>query len=171
MSTTMNERIINYKTFKIKVDKEKYLKYYIIEHTDCYNHYKKIIEEFNRISSTDVRFINNKEEMKLHTKFYNFRIKYHMSQVLLYNSILKNNKENIIKNFSDFNNNNLDYMEIVEEISENENIKGFYSKDNMEDANDAKNKSGEQYRLVCIEVKEKYELLKYIIEDYNNIKL
>jgi hypothetical protein len=94
-----------------------------------------------------------------------------MSHVLLYNSILKNNKENIIKNFSDFNNNNLDYMEIVEEISENENIKGFYSKDNMEDVNDAQNKCGEQYRLVCIEVKEKYELLKYIIEDYNKIKL
>lgn len=166
MTTTMNDKIIFFKTFKIKGDKEKYFKFYIKKSTEAYNSYKKVIEEYIKFSSNNDLFIE--EEIKLHTNFYNFKIKYHMATVLLFNSILKNNKENIIKNFSDFNKNQLEYMDIVEEISENENMKGFYSD---LDYPTAEVKCGEQYRLVCIGVKETYELLKYIIEDYNKIKL
>ena len=32
-------------------------------------------------------------------------------------------------------------------------------------------KPAENYRLKCIEIKDEYDFCKYVIEDYNNIKL
>ena len=154
MNSTMNERIIYYKSFN-KNQKEIYIKHYIEQNTIAYNKYKSILKQYKE------RYINEEK----HIKFYDFRMKNHMSQVLLYNSILKKNKENIIKNFNDFNKHQLDYMEIMEEKTEDENIMFISNID------DEKTKPSEKYRLICIEVKELYELLKYIIEDYNNIKL
>jgi len=209
MTTTMNTMIINYKNVNKKVDKEKYFKFYIKQHTDAYNFFKnkikinkgqlikgqlikellllenkneigelinkydigelisliasvkvvKVVEIDEKVVQKVVQEVEDKEEAK--EKFYKINMKINMCYVLLYNSIIKNKKENIIKNFSDFNKNQLDYMEFLEEISDNDIDVKFSS--NI--------KPGEKYRLICIEIKEKYELLKYIIEDYNKIKI
>lgn len=200
----MNTMIINYKNVNKKVDKEKYFKFYIKQHTDAYNFFKnkikinkgqlikellllenkndigelinkydigelisliesvkvvKVVEIDEKVVQKVVQEVEDKEEAK--EKFYKINMNLHMCYVLLYNSIIKNKKENIIKNFSDFNKNQLDYMEFLEEISDNDIDVKFSS--NI--------KPGEKYRLICIEIKEKYELLKYIIEDYNKIKI
>ena len=160
MNSTMNQRIINYKSLN-KKEKELYIKYYITENTTAYNEYKNILK-FIEGGELEYGALGKDEQ----NEFYTLRMKNHMSRVLLYNSILKKNKENIIKNFNDFNKHQLEFMEIMEEISERDNCLGF-----LNNLNDDKTKPGEKYRLVCIEIKEEYELLKYIIEDYNNIKL
>jgi hypothetical protein len=155
MNSTMNKYIIKYKTCSKKDMKKQYLNFFMTENTKGYNEYKNILKHWINKDQNDHRF-----------NFYTLRMKNHMSEVLLYNSILKNNKENIIKSFNDFNKLQLDYMESMEEATENEKIKGFVS-----NLNDEITKPGEKYRLICIDIKEKYEGLKYIIEDYNNIKL
>ena len=160
MNSTMNERIIYYKSFN-KKQKELYIKHYITENTNGYNEYKTILKLIKEGELQDG--ILGKDEQN---EFYTLRMKNHMSQVLLYNSILKKNKENIIKNFNDFNKSQLEFIDIIEEISERDNCLGF-----LNNIDDNIIKNGEQYRLVCKDVKETYELLKYIIEDYNNIKL
>ena len=155
MNTTMNQSIIYYKSLN---KKELYIKHYITENTTAYNKYKTVLKVLKEVEIQD-------DDDLININFYTLRMKNHMSQVLLYNSILKNNKENIIKNFNDFNKHQLDYMECLEELTEDEN-RLFINNRNGDEI-----KPGEQYRLICIEVKELYELLKYIIEDYNNIKL
>lgn len=151
MNSTTNEKILYFRTLEKKY-KEVFIKHYTKESTNGYNFYK-----------------NSLKENTTHIDFYTLRMKCFMSQVLLYNSILKNNKENIIKNFNNFNELQLEYMEMLEEISGDEKCEGFAY--NTDDEDDKITKPGEKYRLGCIEIKEKYEFFKYLIEDYNNIKL
>jgi len=151
MTSSVMKSFINYKKLN-KTNKKDFIKFYIKTNTEDYNEYKNILKN----KDLDERLI----------RFYNLRMKNHMAHVLLYNSILNNNKENIIKNFNDFNNQQLEFMEIMEEITEDQTVVSIFHS-NVK----GENKSGEQYRLICIEIKEHYDLLKYIIEDYNNIKL
>jgi hypothetical protein len=160
MTSTTNEKINVFRTLE-KENKEEYIKFYIKEFTRCYNIYKTMLKDKSI-----------KDESKTKNIDYNtLKMKIYMSQVLLFNSILKNNKENIIKNFNNYNELQLECMEMIEEISNDEKCGGFKRFKGSEIVVINIIKSEEQYRICCKEIKERYELLKYIIEDYNNIKL
>lgn len=145
-----NNLLISYKNIIENNEKNKtmFFKMLLKIHTEVYNDYKNCFK--NPLKS----------ETENHKQFYNECMKLFTSKVLLLNSFLKRNKENIIKNFNNYNQCQLDYMECLEE---NDNNDEFYI-----DEDGIEIKAGEKYRLDCIEIKNNYELYKYIIEtDYN----
>ena len=143
--TTENNLIIKYKTFNTEM-KQYFLKKSIKYNTEGYN-----------VCKTFLKDVDNDELM---TKYYNIQIKNYMNKVLLINSIIKNNKENIIKNFKDSNNTLLDFMDIIEEISSS----STNSDDCFMDDNGVSTKIEEYYRQKCQIIKDEYELFNYIIE-------
>lgn len=147
---SINNQLIRYKTITEINDEAKtnFFKLIIKRNTEGYNETKEFLK-------------NSSDEKSI--KYYNISIKICMSKVLLFNSILRKDKENIIKNFDNYNKYQLDYMESMEEISEDDKDSiDYYINEDGEII-----KTGEHYRLECIEIKNSYELIKYIIEkDY-----
>lgn len=146
---TMNNQLISYKNIIENNEKNKtlFFKMLLKVQTEVYNDYKNFLK------------IPLKSETENQKQFYNECLKLFMSKVLLINSFLKRNKENIIKNFDNYNKCQLDYMECLEE---NDVDGSCYINEDGECI-----KAGEKYRLECIEIKNDYELYKYIIEtDY-----
>jgi len=144
--TTENNLIIMYKTFNTEM-KQYFFKQSIKHNTEAYNESKTFLKNFD----------NN----ELMIKYYNIQTKIFYNKVLLLNSIIKNNKENIIKNFKNCNINLLDFMEIMEDISSSStNNDDCFIEDGGESF-----KIGEYYRQQCNNIKEEYDFFNYIIEN------
>jgi hypothetical protein len=143
--TTENNLIIMYKNFNTE-EKQRFLKQALKLNTESYNESKTFLKDFD----------NN----ELMIKYYNIQTKLFYNKVLLFNSIIKNNKENIIKNFKDSNIHLLDYMEIVEDISSSTTSDDCFIEDGGEPI-----KIGEYYRQTCNIFKEEYDFFNYIIEN------
>jgi len=91
-------------------------------------------------------------------------IKLYQHFTFLFNSIIKNNETNIKNNFKNLSSTQYEIMEFYEELCDGEI--------NLYDTTHKKTiKPAENYRLKCIEIKDEYDFCKYVIEDYNKIKL
>ena len=144
--TTENKLIIQYKNFNNEM-KQYFFKQSLKDNTDSYNESKT--------------FFKNKNTDELTTKYYNIQIKNYMNKVFLLNSIIKNDKENIIKNFKNSNIHLLDFMEIIEELS----MYSINDDDHFMDEDGECFKIGEYYRQQCNTIKEEYDFFNYIIEN------
>ena len=147
----MNKYIEEYETF---ITKEYYLK----------NHIENMKSNYNKIKD-GLKITNDSFLKKVYEKQFNeVKIK-----CLLFNSILKNDKKNIIENFNKLKIYNMETIEFWEDISNDvENDENNYHYTNDEENS---RKGGEQYLIICNQKKIEYEFFIYVIEDYNNIKL
>tara|TARA_R110002126_G_scaffold291114_1_gene450471 strand:- start:10 stop:462 length:453 start_codon:yes stop_codon:yes gene_type:complete len=150
----MNDLIQEYKrTFLTKKKKQQYFKD-SIEHFK--NTYNTIKDEINDDTYDDIYYKNIMENQLIEVKF----------KFLLFNSILKNDKENIKENFNKFNLCNLETIDFYEELNNNnDDITFIYIE------NGIKTKGGVEYLRLCNQKKVEYEFFIYVIEDYNKIKL
>jgi uncharacterized protein (UPF0248 family) len=129
------------KTKKSKLEFLNMMKYHF---TEDYNTYKNVIKKSNQSKSLKIS-INHIQNV-----------------ILLLNSIIKNNN-NIIENFSKFK---LSMELLMEHTEENEDKLDIYVGDTMTTL-----KAEQGYLFCCDRFKMEYEMYKFMIEDFNKIKL
>jgi hypothetical protein len=137
--------LIGYQKCKTKKSKLEFLNMMKYHFTEDYNNYKNIIKNCNQSEGSKIS-MNHIQNV-----------------ILLLNSMIKNNN-NIIENFSKFK---LSMELLMEETEENDKDKlDVYVGDTMTTL------KGEQgYLFCCDRFKMEYETYKFMIEDYNKIKL
>jgi len=143
-----NTNIENYKKFNTKKKKQNYIKGTIAHFLCLYKSHKEILNQGDDI------------QKKLSAN-QNIWIIYNL---LLLNSILKNDDKNIKENFNNLKLHNLETMTLFEELSDIDNIT-FKSHVNTISL------GGEEYLNSCNNAKIEYDLYIYIIKDYNKIEL
>ena len=150
----MNDLIQEYKrTFLTKKKKQQYFKDSIQHFKDTYNTIK---DEISNEITNDIYYKKIMENQLIEVKF----------KFLLFNSILKNDNENIKENFNKFNLYNLETIEFYEELNnKNDDITFIYIE------NGITSKGGVEYLKLCNQKKVEYEFFIYVIEDYNKLKL
>lgn len=134
------------------------IQYYKQRYND-YKQFKKDIEETEEMP-TDESKKNKKSSIDLSI----LHIKLYQHLTFLFNSMIKKDEINIKNNFKNLSSTQMELMEFYEEICE-----GDY--DLYDTTHNITIKTAENYRLKCIEIKDEYDLCKYVIEDYNKIKL